>query len=60
MRNIDKIKAMSIDEMAEFITCDDCFYCQARSSCGAWKYDESYKLCKKYAKQWLEAESEEE
>jgi hypothetical protein len=51
MNNFEKIKAMNVDEMAEFITCEDCFYCQARSSCGVWKYEESNKFCKKYAKQ---------
>ena len=52
MNNFEKIKAMNIEEMAEFIVnppcndifCEDCF-------CG----DEN---CQYHIKQWLQAESE--
>ena len=58
MNNYEKIKNMSIDEMAEFIQCGDCFYCKARDICGIWDKGETNttELCDKYAKQWLESE----
>jgi len=58
MNNYEKIKNMSIDDMAEFIRCDDCFYCEARDICGCWHFDEPHENCIKYAKQWLQQEEE--
>ena len=59
MNNYEKIKAMSLDEMAEFIKCSDCYYCPV-STCKIWYDDEEYtgEMCDKYAKQWLQQESE--
>lgn len=60
MNNYEKIKNMSLDEMAVFIRCSDCYYCSAKTYCNIWKEDEPHleELCDKYAKQWLLSESE--
>ena len=49
MNNYEKIKSMSIDEMAELMS-DDCeYYCNAKNCSGA---------CINGIKQWLESEGE--
>ena len=55
MNNFEKIKSMSVDEMAEFIKCGDCYYCPAR-----WCEDDELndESCTKKLKQWLESEVE--
>jgi hypothetical protein len=57
MNNFEKIKAMSIDKMAEFFVedspCDFCICDLDENKCTAIG-------CKNGIKQWLEQESEEE
>ena len=58
MNNYEKIKNMTLDEMAEFIKCQDCYYCEARDICNCWRLGEPYENCTKYARQWLQQEVE--
>lgn len=63
MRNIDKIKAMNIDEMAEFLSnqlkySDNCTYCFIEEFCIS-SLEKKIATCKDIYKQWLERESEE-
>lgn len=56
MNNFEKIKAMSIEEMAKYltkITAEYCEYCPLQKIC-----DEQDIYCREAIKQWLEAESE--
>lgn len=56
MRNIDKVKAMNIDEMAKFLARSECTLCTFNAkdiNCNELD-------CKDGIKQWLEQESEEE
>ena len=56
MNNYEKIKAMSIDEMAEEftkITATHCDYCPFQNECEPQEI-----FCKKFLKQWLESEEE--
>lgn len=57
MKNIDYIKSLDVEDMAEFIKCDDCYYCPV-TCCKFWNEGETYsdELCKKYAMQWLNEE----
>lgn len=64
MNNFEKIKAMDIDEMAEFIyqietgqICG-CEYCPHYAECNDLmdKGKNYWRLCKDYQKQWLESE----
>lgn len=63
MNNLEKIKRMSVDEMAEFIfSLDHCSEFDNCTNCFIWVYFRS--LCKGFEekenyKQWLLAESEE-
>lgn len=53
MNNFEKIKAMSIDEMANFLEETPCLHCTKfkTNKCDV-------KNCIKYIKQWLQQESE--
>lgn len=53
MRNIDKIKAMRIDELADFLI-KGCSFCVFYKDNDCWKQD-----CFNGHIQWLEQESEE-
>lgn len=57
MNNYERIKNMSIDEIAEFLIIGDCYYCKA-SDCKVWTEEEpdTEENCKKNMKQWLESE----
>lgn len=50
MTNYEKIKAMSIDEMAEFLDIPACHYCVAKEIC------KEKTSCYLYIKRWLESE----
>lgn len=56
MTNYEKIKAMSVEEMAEFLDTyiDDCEYCFAKKVCGAEP------SCFVTITKWLESEAEED
>ena len=55
MNNFEKIKAMSIDEMAKLLGANSCNYCVYQQvNC------DDIKQCKDGIKQWLESESEEQ
>ena len=56
MKNIDKIKSMNIDEMAEFLyqNIDNIIACETFEVRGGM-----YRCLKNTAKQWLESEVEE-
>lgn len=61
MRNIDKIKAMNIDEMAKLfydMTFND--FCCNEGCTAPMSCNGSPDECQEGIKQWLEAESEEE
>ena len=57
MNNFEKIKNMTLDEMAELfelrITSNNCAYCNFYNDCKYSGLD-----CEKFIKQWLQAESE--
>ncbi len=55
MNNFEKIKNMTLDEMAEFLDMSPCNHCADIA-----KKIKCYclKNCRKYIKQWLESESE--
>lgn len=50
MTNFERIKAMSLDEMAEVMAKEGCFYCEYATidDCGGW--------CKEGFRKWLESE----
>ena len=52
MRNIDKIKQMTVDEMAEWLEMTDCELCPIRRKCKC-------KNCQKEFRQYLLQEVEE-
>ena len=52
MNNIDKIRNMTLDEMAEFLKVGDCYYCKTENWC------DDYDNCKDALKQWLQQESD--
>lgn len=58
MRNIDKIKSMSVDEMADYLCGkeDDCDYCTYRFRLDNFRNDACVK--NKLSKQWLLQEEE--
>lgn len=59
MRNIDRIKNMTLDEMAEYLTkltATYCKYCTFKEYC---EDNEDNISCREVLKQWLQAESEE-
>lgn len=57
MNNFNKIKAMNIDEIAEFIMCQNmCFKCVNKEL----PICKEKQNCKSGIKQWLEQEIEEE
>lgn len=63
MNNFEKIKAMNIDEMAEFVTTCARYNCIPLNplKCGANKFDEeNFLYAKGCVMKWLEQESEEE
>ena len=55
--NYERIKNMTVDEMAEFLT--DSIVCE---ECPAYDFcdteDATYENCPKFFKKWLESESE--
>lgn len=53
MKNIDKIRQMNSDELAEVIS-SDCLYCNYRYMGCSYRCE-----CKQGIKQWLEQEVEE-
>ena len=56
--NYEKIKAMSIKEMAKFL---DDFGSNSCDYCGSWQKESKNKCylnCDSYLKQWLEQEAE--
>ena len=56
MTNYEKIKAMTIDEMAEFltkITANYCIYCPLQKNC-----ENQDISCRGSIQQWLESEEE--
>ena len=55
MNNYERIKNMTLDEMAEFLDMSPCNHCADIA-----KKIKCYclKNCRKYIKQWLESESE--
>lgn len=58
MNNFEKIKAVSINEMAKHltkITANYCEYCPLQKNC-----EDQDIYCRESIKQWLEQESEEE
>ena len=59
MNNFEKIKNMSIDEMADYLCGkeDDCDYCLYRFRLDNFRKDACVKS--KLSKQWLESEGEE-
>lgn len=61
MTNYDRIKQMSIDEMArEISSCGDCDYCIAQNRCDKLPLDVlSTTPCSVLTRQWLEQEVEE-
>ena len=56
--NYERIKNMSIDEMAEFLKCTDCYYCPA-SDCAIWadKEEDTKENCHKQMIQWLQSKA---
>lgn len=61
MNNFEKIKNMTIDKMAEFITTCARYHCIPLNllKCGAIKFDEeNFLYAKEYVMKWLQAESE--
>ena len=61
MNNFEKIKAMTLSEMAEFITTCARYHCIPLylSKCGANQFDEENFLhAKEYVMKWLQAEIE--
>lgn len=55
MKNIDKIRQMNSDELAELLSNLDCSYCPVKDECN--KYDND--TCYSTIIQWLEQEVEE-
>lgn len=54
MNNYEKIKAMTLDEMAEFLDESPCLHCsddKSNNKC------DCLKKCRKHIKQWLQQES---
>lgn len=52
MNNYEWIKSLSIDDMAEFVEQEDCYYCVAEDFC-------DYKRpCRECVRMWLELERE--
>lgn len=59
MTNFEKIKAMSVEEMAEHLDKTSCDYCCfQKQPCDYYLYGDE--ICKKSIKQWLEREAEED
>lgn len=59
MNNLEKIKEMDIDEMAEFLTTCARYHCIPLNplKCGANKFDvESFLYAKEHVMEWLELE----
>lgn len=58
MTNLEKIRAMSADELVEFLMClyDACSYCPARRECRKFGRKHS---CNYTIKYWLESEVKE-
>lgn len=56
MKNYEKIKKMTIDEMAEFLR-DDCYHCRV-PNCPVFNdiEEDTDENCIKNIKQWLESE----
>ena len=61
MTNYDRIKQMTIDEMAIEISCaGECNYCIAQNRCDRLPSDVVATIpCRELVKQWLESEAEE-
>lgn len=55
MNNFDKIKNMTLDEMAELLSTDCALRCPKYM-----QYKKCYGNCQENVKQWLQAESEEQ
>lgn len=55
MTNYEKIKAMSVEEMADYFNCLSC-YCSCCPVCGC---DMTLESCQKRIEKWLESEVEE-
>ena len=60
MTNYDRIKQMSVDEMAREISCcGNCDYCMAKDRCNRLPLDVVATIpCRVLTKQWLEQEVE--
>ena len=62
MTNYERIKAMSVEEMAEFITnYIRCEHCPVTDICwgnGGYNEDGNWCSCQKWFQQWLESEAE--
>lgn len=59
MNNFEKIKAMDIDEVAEFLTTCSRYHCIPLNplKCGANEFDkENFIYAKEYVMKWLESE----
>ena len=52
LTNYDKIRNMTLDEMAEFLDTPDCYYCKVENC-------DDYDDCKEALIKWLQQESEE-
>ena len=57
MTNFEKIKAMSVEEMADFLTENPSPFCENQEFECIYGWHESD--CRGHAKQWLESEVEE-
>ena len=63
MNNFEKIKNMTLDEMAENILSIQrseypCNYCASIDCCQIFSFDRDYDICIQGIKQWLQQESE--
>ena len=57
MTNADKIRAMSDEELASYMTWTSCVYCKARGFCQKVKSD---RWCKDIILEWLKKEAKDD